>query len=224
MEVIVVKSYHTFKNGQNFILEEEKFIFCDEIWCYIKEFAGWNYIFDLHKLGIDNLQHICKVNFKFEFSNMKCSLIDIKRRKNIIISYIYRHLKAPTKKPKKQIYENIMTYFNKKKIDERIKVGDEVIINIKKYSGSNYRCGIIKNITKSRLTATIDLYDYSVVKVHHTEYQIKYKHIWIKSSIKETIKVGSVRDFYTKEMAEETYLKFLLNYFNETEKILCAYR
>ena len=69
MEVIVVKSYHTFKNGQNFILEEEKFIFCDEIWCYIKEFAGWNYIFDLHKLGIDNLQHICKVNFKFEFSN-----------------------------------------------------------------------------------------------------------------------------------------------------------
>jgi len=222
MEIIITATKHTLKNGKCLIIEEDKYLFCEEIWNYIKEFTGWNYTFNLHKLGIDKLKTICIYNFRFGFTNMKSARINIEKRKNLLISTIYQKLNSPTKKPKKEIYENIMTYFEKKekketeKINEMIKVGDEIIVSEDRHCNL-YRCGIVEKISPTRSIATISLYDYRLEEdlfaIQNQTFG-EHKYHWIKTSRTETIKVGSSRSIYTKEMLEKEGYKSYLRYFN----------
>lgn len=194
--------YGTNSKGATLYLETDKYDFCDDIWNYILDFTGWKYSFDLNKLGLEPLAKILKYNFNTGFTNMKSSSISLEKRKNLLITHIYKGLQ---KRASKSVYENICSYFVKSKrevprFDERIKIGDEAVFYPKKWS-RKVLCGIVDKLNDKRTIITIKPYSYLYVEdinaIRNQTFGTN-KYYFDKTNFDFPIKLGTNSSIYTE--------------------------
>jgi len=192
----------TNNKGKEFYEETDKYDFCDDIWNYILDFTGWKYSFNLNKLGVEPLAKILRYNFNTGFANIKSSSISLEKRKNLLITNIYKGLQ---KRASKNVYENICSYFVKRKrkvpqFDERIKIGNEAVFYPEKFS-RKILCGIVDKINDKRTIITIKPYSYLFVedtKAIINQTVATHKYYFDKTNFDFPIKLGTNTRIYTE--------------------------
>jgi hypothetical protein len=191
-KTIIQKLLGTFigrKNKQIEIIEDViQYEFCDDIWKQIKEFAGWNYQFDLNLFDENGLANIIQRNFPKNKVPERVSLrLKDCRKKYQLKPYckrlIYNYLRTNATK---QMYEDIVKSYNyeiSRRVDKRVKVGDEVLF----LSHYKYKIGRVKYISTSRLDIHIQPYSYQQIGFYQGQQLLYTKTICNKNILEHYV-------------------------------------
>jgi hypothetical protein len=198
--------------------------FCDDIWRIIIEYTGWNYHFNLYKLGINKLHKIFKSNFQISIKNIY-TRISVEEKKYIIIKTIYQKLRTQASK---NIYDNICSHFEKKKkiktvFDERLCIGDEVVF-CKNSTHDPFLAGIITKISDKNTIITIKPYVYIMIPNYHDNQNDLWGYtiyIYDKTNFNPHIKMGTKSFLKNRELCMIDGFNSFLENFNYGKK--CSY-
>ena len=190
MNCIVKETFLGVKNGKKFILVENKWEFCGELWGLIKEFAGiYSFNINWDKVLLKNEHYLLSQMMRFpEIKTQR----DFKKNECIVRKLFWEKInKGEFKEPvslkvekynKKNVLEMLFNRVGVWTLPKEFQIGDEIQFYRADHAGdSKQRAGVIVSIAPNRQSYKIEEYIYGRGESHSMGYDYKIIYEWDKT-------------------------------------------